>query len=158
MIRYLKMKKTTQTVFFGLSILGLIDSIYLSYMNISQSSLVCNVLEGCNLVTQSEYAKLFSIPLAFLGVFFYCLIIITAIAFLFFKKNSYLKFLALVILIGFLFSLYFLYLQIIVIQALCTYCLISLGINFALLIFVIYYKKNIYRKDREVSVIYDKLI
>lgn len=152
------MKKNAQTIFFGLSVIGLIDSIYLSYMNISQSSLVCNVLEGCNLVTQSEYAKLFGIPLAFLGVFFYCLVIITAIAFLIFKRNIYLKFLALIILTGFLFSLYFLYLQVIVIQALCTYCLISLGVNFLLFILVIYYKKFIYEKNREVSVIYDKLI
>ncbi len=136
-------------IFLGLSFLGLIDSIYLSYMKLQESDLVCNVLEGCNLVTQSEYAKIFGIPLAYLGVFFYCLLILTLLFFLKSKKAICFRFLQITIFAGFLSSLYFLYLQVFVIRALCTYCLFSLIINLIFFIYMFFfeYKKRAVLKN-----------
>lgn len=136
-------------IFLGLSFLGLIDSIYLSYMKLQESDLVCNVLEGCNLVTQSEYAKIFGIPLAYLGVFFYCLLILTLLFFLKSKKAICFRFLQITIFAGFLSSLYFLYLQVFVIRALCTYCLFSLVINLIFFIYMFFfeYKKRAVLKN-----------
>lgn len=136
-------------IFLGLSFLGLIDSIYLSYMKLQESDLVCNVLEGCNLVTQSEYAKIFGIPLAYLGVFFYCLLILTLLFFLKSKKAICFRFLQITIFVGFLSSLYFLYLQVFVIRALCTYCLFSLVINLIFFIYMFFfeYKKRAVLKN-----------
>lgn len=136
-------------IFLGLSFLGLIDSIYLSYMKLQESDLVCNVLEGCNLVTQSEYAKIFGIPLAYLGVFFYCLLILTLLFFLKSKKAICFRFLQITIFAGFLSSLYFLYLQVFVIKALCTYCLFSLIINLIFFIYMFFfeYKKRAVLKN-----------
>lgn len=112
-----------------LSFIGLADSWYLAESAMEGSSLSCSIgagLDGCNIVAESEFSRVFGVPLALYGVGFYGLAFVVA-ALLFFAQSRFL-YLALLALGGFGFaaSLYFLYLQLFVIRATCIYCILSL--------------------------------
>lgn len=125
----------------GLSTIGLVDTIYLSYKRLTEDPLLCNVFDGCNIVTTSEYAELFGlIPLAYLGVALYVFLLIMAFL-VALKDNVWFKrILTWTIALAFLGSVYFFYVQVIVIKALCVYCLVSLLIN-ALLFITVFINK-----------------
>lgn len=115
---------------------GLADSIYLAQHEASGTPLLCNIqnLSGCNTVTQSEYAKLFGIPLAQYGVAFYgALFILAALEIVLY--NWFLRrALQAGALVGLASSLYFTLVQMFFIGAFCIYCLASALA--ALLIFI----------------------
>lgn len=121
----------------GLAVLGLIDSAYLTHSAITGSALSCGIagLDGCNVVAQSGYSRLFGIPLAEYGLAFYGLILLLAL----FSISASHRFISHALHffagVGALFSLYFIGLQIFAIKALCVYCLGSFVI--ATLIFVL---------------------
>jgi uncharacterized membrane protein len=134
------MHKNIISIFTGLAFLGLIDTLYLSYNRLTRNELVCNILDGCDVVTSSKYADLFGIPLAYLGLIFYVLILLL-ILFRSKLQNSnkwpVKKSLEISISIGFLMSLYFFYIQFAILKTFCEYCLVSLGINLVMFILVI---------------------
>ncbi len=101
------------------SIVGIIDSIYLSVKYYNQTPLSCTMLSGCNAILKSEYSVFLGMPLPLLGVMFYLFIF----AMLILNKIKIIKQVAL---IGFIASLWFLYVQIFIIQAVCIYCLVSM--------------------------------
>ncbi len=120
----------------GLSSVGLIDALYLSYARYMGVTVPCSVTEGgCAIVAASPYAVVFGIPLAYLGVMFYAITIALAVLY---KKyaNFYLQYaLIATIVFGAIDSLYFMYLQAFVIGAFCIYCIISAIITWLLLVF-----------------------
>jgi uncharacterized membrane protein len=122
----------------ALSILGIIDTLYLSYHYITKTAPSCPIFsrDWCSKVFFSSYNKTLGIPNAFAGVLAYVLLIIFSILFI----NNLIPFYFVVamIVIGFGFSLYFLFLQSVVIRAFCFWCVIS-AINFILLFVAIYF-------------------
>lgn len=114
-----------------LAFFGIADAWYLSQAALTDTALWCgvNTPDGCNIVAQSEYSRLFGIPLALYGLAFYITTFALAAA-AFFKRTRYLT-QALVGfgLFGLLSSLYFLYLQIFRIEAICIYCVASFIIS-----------------------------
>ncbi len=112
-----------------MAFIGIADSWYLAQSALEGASLVCNIgaLDGCNTVAKSAYSKVWGIPLAVYGVAFYGLLFVVG-ALLLSIRTRILYIGALVLSgLGALASLYFLYLQLFVIEAVCIYCLISLG-------------------------------
>ncbi|MEK7567703.1 MAG: vitamin K epoxide reductase family protein [Patescibacteria group bacterium] len=110
---------------FGVIIVGLLDSFYLFYKYINANPIDCFLFDGCNTIAQSPYSHVFGIPLPTFGVLFY-VVMFLLVFFLTRYENILWKRLALLAsVIGFIFSLYFVYLQGFVIQAFCIYCLIS---------------------------------
>ncbi len=110
------------------AVLGLIDSLYLSYARATHSSLACSVLDGCNVVAASPQAVLFGIfPLAYIGVLFY----LGSLILLFLHKRETLygysvaKLFMYYTIAGVASSAYFIYLQAFVIRAFCIYCIAS---------------------------------
>jgi len=126
------MKKTV-TLFLGafviiLSIAGLIDSLYLTwshYNNIIPPCESSSLFVDCGKVLTSRYSIVFGVPLALIGAIFYALEIVTlTIAFLMKKHPA--RIMAIILTAGgFGASLYFVYLMVFVIGALCKYCLVS---------------------------------
>lgn len=117
----------------GLSVLGLVDSLYLSEKAATDSALFCDIgagLDGCNVVAQSPYSQFLGIPLAYFGVVFYALMLI-AILFVHSKplRLSY-QVLMTVAIAGALFSLVFLFIQLALIKAICMYCVVSAAVTF----------------------------
>ncbi len=128
--------------FLVLGFLGFLDSIYLTISHYSGSSVVCSVVHGCNEVLQSEYSVIFGIPLAVTGVVYYSLVVILAVAFLDGRNPLFLKLSTALVSMGFLASLWFIYLQAFVIHAFCLYCLGSAAISsllFSLSLYIVVY-------------------
>ncbi len=99
----------------------------------SGGTLPCFVVSGCAQVQNSSYSKLFGIPLSLLGSLYYIGLVILTIYLL--LRVYHIKSLDSVkrllpwwmgyVGFGFVFSLYLTFLQIFVIQALCSSCLLS---------------------------------
>lgn len=121
----------------SLAVLGLIDSLYLASHAITDTSLFCDIgagLDGCNQVAQSPYSRPFGVPLAYLGVLFYALLLLASY-FAFWKHHRYLhKALLAIAFVGAVFSIVFLYIQFALIKALCIYCIVSAFIAFVSLV------------------------
>lgn len=115
-----------------LTALGIADAFYLALSAFQGAALFCDVgaaLDGCNIVAQSPYSKLFGLPLALYGVFFYGLVFFLIAAL--FKWTHHPLYQAVATLggIGFAASLVFLFIQFVLIQALCIYCIVSAVIS-----------------------------
>ncbi|MEK7602066.1 MAG: vitamin K epoxide reductase family protein [Patescibacteria group bacterium] len=124
--------------------IGLLDAWYLADMALTGGSLTCTLegLDGCNVVAQSSYSRLFGQPLALYGVFFYVFFLITA-SLAFYKPTRTVDHLIILLGIGgFASSLYFLYVQFVLIQALCVYCLGSAIASTCLLALAILLKRR----------------
>lgn len=108
------------------AILGAINAGYLSLMALSGEAPNCNFIQGCDLVAASPHSKIFGVPLALFGVFFYSIAFGFILWAFFSRARHILLLLGGIVTLGFILSLYFLYLQAVVIQAYCEYCLFSL--------------------------------
>jgi uncharacterized membrane protein len=110
-----------------LAFLGLADSWYLAESAYEGTQLTCNIgsLDGCNTVAQSPYSKVFGTPLAVFGVGFYALLFILGALLLASTKRVLYQAVLVVCVLGFLASVYFVYLQVAVIKATCIYCIAS---------------------------------
>jgi len=117
-------KKTTIAIAV-LSFLGLLDSSYLAAKHYSGEIPPCAILQGCDIVTTSQYAEVGGVSVALLGVIYYLIVFISSIALLDSRKDSLAKLLSRFVIIGFLASLWLIFLQVFIIKAFCLYCLFS---------------------------------
>jgi uncharacterized membrane protein len=119
-------------IFLGLGTVGFIDSLYLAITHFTSNSVLCDGTNECNLVLSSEYSTFLGIPVAFFGLFFYIYIIFIASIMLDkIKKDQNLNPILITpfAFVAFLASAWFTYLQAFVINAYCTYCLLSATIS-----------------------------
>lgn len=110
------------------AIIGLLDSAYLSWVKLTNSEAACLPgLGDCSTVNLSRYSEIMGVPIAILGAGAYFVILI---ALLFEPRRSstkeYVRFFVFGLsLIGTLYSAYLTYLEVVVIRAICPYCVIS---------------------------------
>lgn len=114
------------TVLIIFSALGIINAGYLAITALSGNVPTCNFIHGCDLVAKSPHSYFLGIPLSLYGVFFYSLVGGFSIWGLINKQVNPRMLIVAVTGVGFLLSLYLLYLQAFVIYAYCEYCLFSL--------------------------------
>lgn len=105
------------------SAFGFADATYLTTQHYLGLPVACSILEGCEQVTTSPYSLIFGIPVALLGSIFYLTILILSVIYLDSKKIKFLNLITKITPFGFLASLYFVYLQIFVIKAICLWCM-----------------------------------
>lgn len=115
--------KAIKYILIILSAIGFLDALFLSYTHFKGIIPPCTTGFQCDVVTTSKYSVLFGVPLAYLGLAFYLTLFIGAIYYL--EKDAGLRFLRSFSGLGFLASIYFIYLQGWVINAWCLYCLLS---------------------------------
>ncbi len=123
-----------------LSVVGLVVAGYLAYVEISHVKAVCGPIGACNVVQASPYAKIFGMPVAILGMVNYIAIIILWGGQKFLKPPlAHLAMLGLIILTysGTIFSIYLTLLELVVIQAVCAWCMSSAVISAMLMLWVI---------------------
>lgn len=138
------MKNLKTPSFLALSLIGFLDSAYLSAKHYLGTPVACSIFEGCEKVLTSQYATIYGIPVALLGVFYYLTIFILTILYWDTGKAQFLQFAAYLTIAGFLASLWFVYLQLFVIGSICIYCIISAVASmllFTLGLFVIFVLK-----------------
>jgi uncharacterized membrane protein len=107
------------------SLIGFGDALYLTVKHYTGGPIVCSILDGCEVVTTSEYSRIFGIPTALLGTIYYLIVFLGSVIY---KESGNLKILkniSLLTVVGLLASAWFVYLQAFVINAFCLYCLAS---------------------------------
>lgn len=120
-------KNTMLGILVVLALLGLLDSWYLAQSAATQTDLVCDIqgLDGCNIVAQSEYSRIFGIPLADFGLLFYALLLGSVLVSARFDRPWFYTWLLVLTGLGSLASIYFVYVQLGMIGAVCIYCIAS---------------------------------
>jgi uncharacterized membrane protein len=105
-----------------LDLIGLAIASYLSVVELQGDVPYCGPLGGCEEVARSEYSRIAGIPVAVFGVGLSLILLSLAIAW--WKTDLYVLLLAHygLSLAGVIFEIYFMYLQIFVIGAVCVWC------------------------------------
>lgn len=121
-----------------LSFLGIADSWYLYQSAITDTALSCDLgsgLDGCNVVAQSAYSRLFGVPLGLYGVGFFALTFVLASSLGVVSSRRLYQLLLAVSAFGVATSAVFMFIQFFLIKALCIYCILSALITVLLLTF-----------------------
>lgn len=100
---------------------GLVVAGYLTWAHYDDAALVCVAGGGCETVQESEYAEVAGVPVALLGLGAYALVL----GLLAWDAPSARLGAAMLALVGLVFSLYLLALQLFVIDAVCAWCLVN---------------------------------
>jgi len=121
------MNKWLYRISIALALLGLAVSIYMTIFKLTDNEKMCIGNGGCSKVNSSVYAEIDGIPVALFGVGGYA--VIAALLFMedrnqFLEENGTMILFGLA-LIGFLFTLYLIYVELALIHALCPFCLTS---------------------------------
>lgn len=125
------------------SLIGLVDSIYLTIHHYTGEKVPCSVVEGCEQVLTSSYAEIFGIPLALFGAAAYFLAFSLAILAAFGNRQMW-RFFGIQVSLMLVFSLWLVYLQAFVIEAFCQFCLLSAATTLTL--FLIYWINEFLRR------------
>jgi uncharacterized membrane protein len=118
-----------------LDVIGLLIALYLSTVELGGGVPYCGPLHGCETVAASEYAWIGPLPVAVYGVFLSLILLVLALAWIKTDKPALLDVHYGLSLVGVIFELYFLTLQIFVIRAVCIWCTLY-GISLVLRFFV----------------------
>jgi len=94
---------------------------YLTWVHLDDAALVCVAGGGCKTVQESEYAEIAGVPVAVLGLGAY----VALLGLLLWDTATARLAAAALALVGLLFSLYLVVLQLFVIDAVCVWCLAS---------------------------------
>ncbi len=112
--------------------IGVLDALYIGYHRFRGTDVKCIFFPHawCQKVLRSKQSKTFGIPNAVSGFLMYLGILLGTLLY----WQGMLVFLPvrLLIILGFLFSIYFIYLQRFVIRAFCTWCVLS-ALNFCVM-------------------------
>lgn len=114
-------------------IAGIIAAAYLSYVEFYSTDAVCGAMGNCNMVQESDYAQIGGIPIGFMGLAAYVIMLVVWLV----GRSDY-KQLADSVLVGFavlgtMFSAYLTFLEPFVIGATCVWCLTSAIVMLSLL-------------------------
>jgi len=121
------MDKRLRQIAIALAILGLLVSIYMTIFKLTNNEAMCVGSSGCSEVNSSKYSEINGIPVAVLGVIGYTAILILLLLEQrpgFFQENASMMFFG-ISLMGFLFTVYLIYVEIALIGAYCPFCLTS---------------------------------
>jgi uncharacterized membrane protein len=113
--------RTLQVVAGAVALVGAALAGYLTWVHYDESALVCVAGGGCETVQQSTYAEIAGVPVALLGLIAYSSVLglvvwDTPLA----RLGA-----AMIAFVGLAFSLYLLVLQLFVIDAVCTWCVVN---------------------------------
>ncbi len=119
-----KTNKILLGLFIATATFGFLDSVYLT-TKYFVGTIHCSALSGCQEVLNSAYSSIWGIPTASFGVAYYLSIIIATLIYWQIQQKYSFKYLTLIPSLGFLFTLWLIYLQIWVIGFICIYCMFS---------------------------------
>ncbi len=129
----------------GASLIGLIDSIYLTWIKLADKTAACSNIGDCESVNNSQYSEIAGIPIALLGAgAFLTIFLLLALEKRLPDQSTSLRMGVFGLsLTGTLYSVYLTYLEIAVLRAICPFCVVSAISIFVLLIVgVIRLKEN----------------
>lgn len=127
-MRLVKNKHLIPALF--LSFIGFADAFYLTIIHYQDILPNCSVLKGCDIVTTSAFSAINGVPIALFGTLFYLALSFFAILIITHPHKNWVKMFSLLAYFGFLISLFLFLIQIIVIRAICQFCVSSEIISF----------------------------
>jgi len=133
-MRKVVLNKSANCGFIIFSLLGWLDSVYLTVKHYAGQPVICSLLNGCSDVLTSRYSILLGLPTAFWGAIYYFILLVSALLYLRNQTRAAGCLLMYFTWIGLIISSWLIYLQIAIIHSLCLYCLISAGTSLALFI------------------------
>jgi uncharacterized membrane protein len=120
----------------GFAVLGLADSLYLTWIKLANATAACAEIGDCEVVNSSRYSELFGVPIAGIGALAYSAILILLLVEP--RMEGRRDFAKLGVFglafIGTLYSAYLTYLEIAIIRAICPFCVVSAVLITALLV------------------------
>lgn len=125
------------TILYVCGTIGVADTLYLMYHKIRGTDVACPFFpkEWCRTVQHSPQSKTFGIPNSFAGLGMYAAILV--LTWLYAGGSIAFWPIQALVTFGFLFSLYFTYVQAFVLRAFCTWCVLS-ALNFTVLFISVY--------------------
>jgi len=109
------------------AVVGIIDALYLSYVKIAHQEVYCGGSGACDTVNNSPYAEISGIPIAYLGLGAYIIILILLL--LENRGDFWANYSPMIVfgmtLAGMLYSIYLTYIELAVLHAVCPYCVVS---------------------------------
>ena len=124
------------------ALLGLLDSTYLSLSTLKGTSLICGELGDCDGVISSQYSRILGIPVAYLGFFYYATFFFLSLTVATFKKSGLIPLLFLLSFVGIGASAWFVFAQLVLLQSVCVYCMISAGTSTTLFLVTLVMWRN----------------
>lgn len=121
------MDKRLSQFLLALIVVGLLVSIYMTIYKVTSNENMCIGSKDCSVVNASRYSEVNGIPVAVIGMGGYATLL--ALLWLerrpgFFKENGSMIFFG-VSLVGFLFTVYLVFVEIALIKAYCPFCITS---------------------------------
>jgi dihydroorotate dehydrogenase/uncharacterized membrane protein len=149
-----------------LSIFGIADASYLTYEHYQQVIPPCTVnrlfpiASDCGKVLRSSYSVVFGIPVAVFGIVQYSLLLIALVFLIIYRKKIFTYWLIFQSLNGAIFSLFFMYVQIVILKSICLYCTLSALISFLIffLISKFFVKEKFFLRLNIIAFIHQKIL
>jgi uncharacterized membrane protein len=113
----------------ALATVGLGIASYLTYTRYADATIACSISQGCALVESSSYAVIAGVPVAVVGVVGYLAIALSVLG----DGPQWRRATLLLVTGAAGFGVYLLLVQIVVLEAICQWCVASEAISFALL-------------------------
>lgn len=127
---------------FVIALLGFADASYLTIEHYSGVIPPCSVTGGCETVLTSAYSTVFGVPVALGGAIFYLFILVSIFIYFESKNTKLLKWSLLLTILGFIASLWFVYVQAFILHSYCVYCLGSFSTSTILFVIATYIFKK----------------
>jgi uncharacterized membrane protein len=143
--------RLVSTAVMALSLIGLLDSGYLTAHKLFGTPLRCGVIGGCEIVSQSPYSTVFGVPLSLIGMLFYLTMFFGALTYKEFGLEKILKAVAILSVVSILTSAWLVGVQLFIIKAICIYCMISAGISFILVNLGVHILLTLQKIKRQIS-------
>jgi uncharacterized membrane protein len=144
-----KMGGSVTLVIVVLSIVGVLDSAYLSWLKITGTVAACSNVGDCEAVNSSRYAEVAGVPIAILGLLGYFAIL--GVTLLENREPAWKSGLRLAFfgftLAGTLYSVYLTYVEVAILRAICPFCIVSAVVMLALFIVAIYRLRAVMASD-----------
>ncbi len=111
--------------FLGVSLVGFLDATYLTIKHFTHAIIPCSLTHGCEAVTTSVYSQILGIPVALLGAAFYLVILIGTFVALESGSRMIFRTIARLTAAGMLASVWFVFVQLVLVKAICQWCMAS---------------------------------
>ena len=113
-----------------IALIGLVDSFYIYFIKKKNKKLACFIGKDCNKVLNSKYGKTFGIHNEIAGIIYYIIIIVLLVQ----PTVQIMIFLNMIAGLSTLFTLYLLFVQLVILKEWCDYCLFASLINIAIFV------------------------
>lgn len=121
------MERLLKRLSIAFATLGLLVSVYMTVFKLTDNASMCLGNGGCSKVNDSIYSEVNGVPVALIGVIGYAVILgllLLSGTIEILQKNGVMFVFGLA-LVGFLFTLYLIYVEVALIHALCPFCITS---------------------------------